>query len=63
MKRTIVDPKTIDGTSVDLHSGEPFCVDVTTYPPVKWVEENRQKCDVVFEKQCENITQIVSRIF
>lgn len=41
---------------VDLHNGE-FCVDVSTYTPVQYRPEPREKCDTTFAKQCEEKTE------
>merc|ERR1712025_247071 len=49
--------------AVDLHSKE-FCVDVSTYQPVVWVERDGEECETVFVKDCsdrsENICQDVT---
>ena len=48
---------------VDLHNKE-FCVDVSTYQPVVWVERDAESCETVFVKQCsdrsENVCQDVT---
>jgi len=48
---------------VDLHNKE-FCVDVSTYQPVVWVERDGEECSTVFVKDCadrsENICQDVT---
>merc|ERR1719245_2936595 len=48
---------------VDLHNKE-FCVDVSTYQPVVWVERDSEECSTVFVKDCkdrsENICQDVT---
>ena len=48
---------------VDLHNKE-FCVDVSTYQPVVWVEREAEECETVFVKQCsdrsENVCQDVT---
>merc|ERR1719367_570022 len=48
---------------VDLHNKE-FCVDVSTYQPVVWVEREAESCETVFVKQCsdrsENVCQDVT---
>jgi len=36
---------------VDLHNKE-FCVDVSAYQPVQWVELEDEECDTVFVKRC-----------
>ena len=49
--------------SIDLHNKE-FCVDVSTYQPVVWVEREAESCETVFVKQCsdrsENVCQDVT---
>ena len=30
-----------------------FCVDVSTYEPVVWVEEEQEVCETMFVKECE----------
>ena len=37
----------ITSTNLDL---EEFCVDVSTYEPVEWVEEEAEACETVFVK-------------
>ena len=48
---------------IDLHNKE-FCVDVSTYQPVVWVERDAESCETVFVKQCsdrsENVCQDVT---
>merc|ERR1719464_2387167 len=48
---------------IDLHNKE-FCVDVSTYQPVVWVEREAEECETVFVKQCsdksENVCQDVT---
>ena len=39
--------------SVDLHNKE-FCVDVSSYQPVVWVERDSEECHTVFVKKCED---------
>ena len=43
---------------MDLHNKE-FCVDVSTFDPVTWVEREGQECETVFEKACEEKTEKV----
>ena len=38
---------------VDLHNKE-FCVDVSSYQPVVWVEKDSEECHTVFVKKCED---------
>ena len=51
-------PKEEELTPVDLHNKE-FCVDVSTFDPVTWVEREGQECETVFEKSCEEKTENV----
>ena len=39
--------------SVDLHNKE-FCVDISTYQPVVWVERDEEECETEFVKQCQD---------
>ena len=39
--------------SADLHSGE-FCVDISTFSPVQWREEEAESCTTEFVKKCED---------
>ncbi|XP_023322204.1 uncharacterized protein LOC111696726 isoform X2 [Eurytemora carolleeae] len=43
---------------VDLHNKE-FCVDVSTYQPVVWVESDGEECNTVFVKKCEDKSENV----
>ena len=36
-----------------------FCVDVSTYQPVVWVERNGQECSTGWVKQCEDKSENV----
>ena len=47
-----------DEGGVDLHNEE-FCVDVSTYQPVVWVERDGEECKTEFVKQCEDKTEEV----
>ena len=47
-----------DDGPVDLHNKE-FCVDVSTYEPVVWVERDGEECKTEFVKQCEEKSQEV----
>merc|ERR1712106_690359 len=38
---------------VDLHKGE-FCVDVSTFEPVIWVERDGEECNTIFIKDCQD---------
>merc|ERR1712025_1505667 len=42
--------------AVDLHKGE-FCVDVSTFQPVVWVERDGEECNTVFVKDCQDRTE------
>merc|ERR1719309_1821797 len=44
--------------AVDLHNKE-FCVDVSTYQPVVWVESEAEECSTVFVKKCEEKSENV----
>ena len=44
---------------VDLHKGE-FCVDVSTYGPVKYDKKPVKVCDSTFVKNCEDRSEQVS---
>ena len=43
---------------VDLHNKE-FCVDISTYQPVVWVERDGEECKTDFVKQCEEKSEEV----
>ena len=47
-----------DDGEIDLHNKE-FCVDVSTYQPVIWVERDGQECKTSWVKQCEDKTENV----
>ena len=49
-------PSTPDAEGVDLHNKE-FCVDVSTYQPVVWVERDSEECSTVFVKDCADRSQ------
>ena len=44
---------------VDLHTGE-FCVDVSTWGDVIYEPVEREKCDSIFTKVCEDKNKQVS---
>ena len=46
-------PSPLAENSVDLHNKE-FCVDISTYQPVIWVERDGEECHTVFVKKCED---------
>ena len=41
-------------TPVDLHGSKEFCVDVSQYKDVTWVEREGEMCTAEFEKVCED---------
>ena len=43
---------------MDLHNKE-FCVDVSTYQPVIWVDRDGEECRTEFVKQCEDKSENV----
>jgi len=43
---------------LDLHNKE-FCVDVSTYQPVVWVERDGEECKTDFVKQCDDKSENV----
>ena len=43
---------------MDLHTKE-FCVDVSTYDPVTWVEKDAEACETTFVKECSDKTENV----
>ena len=45
---------------VDLHKGE-FCVDVSTYGPVKYDKKPVKVCDSTFVKNCKDRSEQVSK--
>ena len=46
------------GNSDDPHAKE-FCVDVSTYQPVVWVERDGEECKTDFVQQCEQKSESV----
>jgi len=46
------------GQKVDLHK-EQFCVDISSYGPVEWVEEPAEECATPFVKKCEDKSENV----
>ena len=47
-------------TPLDLHSKNgQFCVDISDFLDLKWVEKEVEECKTVFEKSCEEKTQNV----
>jgi len=49
---------TEESTGIDLHNKE-FCVDVSTYQPVVWVESDGEECSTIFVKKCEDKSENV----
>ena len=43
---------------VDLHNKE-FCVDVSAFKPLEWVEKEGEECKTEFVKNCEEKRQNV----
>ena len=41
-------------TPVDIHGSKEFCVDVSQYKDVTWVEREGEMCTAEFEKVCED---------
>ena len=37
-----------------MDRSQEFCVDVSAYQPVQWVERYGEECDTVFVKKCED---------
>ena len=48
----------VDEKPVDLHNKQ-FCVDVSTYEPLEWVEKEGEECSTEFVKKCEEKRQNV----
>ena len=47
-------------TPLDLHSKDgQFCVDISDFLELEWVEKEVEECKTVFEKICEEKTQNV----
>ena len=44
----------VDNGNDDFHNFKEFCVDVSTYEPVEWVEEEAETCETVFVKVLED---------
>ena len=45
---------------INFHKGE-FCVDVSTWSDIKWVDVQKEKCNSTFEKVCETKTEKVNK--
>ena len=54
-------PSTTAAPHVDLHNKE-FCVDVSAYQPVQWVEREDQECDTIFVKKCDWKKEVIIKI-
>ena len=39
-----------------------FCVDVSAYQPVQWVEREDQECDTIFVKKCDWKKEVIIEI-
>ena len=63
-KRYLPTPRSTEAdnlnTPLDLHSKNgQFCVDISDFLDLKWVEKEVEECKTVFEKNCEEKTQNV----
>ena len=47
---------------VNLHNNKEFCVDVSAYQPVQWVEREDQECDTIFVKKCDWKKEVIIEI-
>ena len=55
-----VEPPGDLNTPLDLHSKDgQFCVDISDFLDLEWVEKEVEECETVFEKSCEEKTQNV----
>jgi len=52
VKRNTDGAPATDDAPVDLHNKE-FCVDVSAFKPLEWVEREGESCSTEFVKQCE----------
>ena len=64
MPRDISPPRSTEAdnlsTPLDLHSKDgQFCVDISDFLDLKWVEKDVEECKTIFEKSCEEKTQNV----
>ena len=55
---SIVRTSRSSGGPVDLH-GDQFCVDISSYDVVKWVEEDAEECATPWVKKCDQKSENV----
>ena len=54
------EPKADLNSGLDLHSKDgQFCVDISDFLDLEWVEREVEECATAFEKSCEEKTQEV----
>ena len=54
------EPKADLNSGLDLHSKDgQFCVDISDFLDLEWVEKEVEECATAFEKSCEEKTQEV----
>ena len=54
------EPKADLNSDLDLHSKDgQFCVDISDFLDLEWVEREVEECATAFEKKCEEKTQEV----
>ena len=54
------EPKADLNSDLDLHSKDgQFCVDISDFLDLEWVEKEVEECATAFEKSCEEKTQEV----
>ena len=54
------EPKADLNSGLDLHSKDgQFCVDISNFLDLEWVEREVEECATAFEKSCEEKTQEV----
>ena len=54
------EPKADLNSDLDLHSKDgQFCVDISNFLDLEWVEREVEECATAFEKSCEEKTQEV----
>ena len=54
------EPKADLNSGLDLHSKDgQFCVDISNFLDLEWVEREVEECVTAFEKSCEEKTQEV----
>ena len=49
-----------DEKPVDLHNKE-FCVDVSNYGPLEWIEKEGEECKTEFVKKCDAVAKEISK--